>query len=422
MLMLEFIAKQRGIKSTEIASMLNVSPQTVYKWYKTIKPVPSAHLKTISKEWNVEMEVLNQGVSSEIIGDIEKTNIVKSVNSLLENTRDFKKNIQVILQPASSDKAKKNYKKTILKTVSYEVLGKHLTQSQIGELKEIYNGEEPQVWAVKDAADGKNKTQYKKISVGDIALFYGDWCYYSQMEVTYLTESNTLGREIWGDTEYINFYFVTNVTSINVPVELVNKAIFPEKFSNLKDYRNDLKRFRVVDVISSERVLDVLDIDVTSNLIEYTEEEFKDAVMLDIEGTLDIVSKRASRVEQGHLRKKLFGKKVFSNCACCGEKLPTSMLFASHIKKRSLCSTDEKLNTRIVMPLCKFGCDTLFEDGYIGVNNSGEFIHLENVNLLKTTPHVKAYIDNVVGNKCDYWDDQTKDFFQWHWTFHTENK
>lgn len=419
MLMLEFIAKQRGIKSTEIASMLNVSPQTVYKWYKTIKPVPLVHLNTISKEWDVEMEVLTQEVSSEIIGDIEKTNTVKGVSLLLNVTKNFKKPIQVILQPASKE-AKENYEKTILKTVSYEVLEKHLNRSQIEELKEIYNDEEPQVWAVKDAEDGGNKKQYKKISVGDLALFYGDWHYYSQMEVTYLTESNTLGRELWGDAEYVNFYFVTNVTSIHVPVELVNKAISPEKYPKLKDYRKPLLRFRVLNAISSERVLDVLDIDVTSHLIDYTEEEFKDAVMLDIEGTLDVVSKRASRVEQGYLRKKLFGKKVFSTCACCGEKLPTSMLFASHIKKRSLCSTDEKLNTRIVIPMCKFGCDTLFEEGYIGVNDSGEFIQLENANLLKITSRISTYIDSVVGNGCKYWDSQTEDFFNWHLTFHEE--
>ena len=331
MLMIEFIAKQRGIKSTEIASMLNVSPQTVYKWYKTIKPVPSVHLKTISKEWDIEMEVLIQEVSSEIIGDIEKINIVKGVDLLLENTKDFKKNVRVILQPASTV-AKKNYEKTILKPVSYEVLEKHLNPSQIEELKDIYDGKEPQVWAVADAKDGGNKTIYKKISVGDLALFYGDWKYYSQMEVTYLAESNTLGLELWGDAAFVNFYFVTNVTNIDIPVELVNEAIYSGRFPNLKDYKESLNRFRVLDVISSERVLDLLDVDVTSNLIEYTEKEFKDVVMLDIQGTLDVVSKRASRVEQGYLRKSLFGKKVFGNCACCGEKLPTSMLIASHIK------------------------------------------------------------------------------------------
>ncbi|PEE79387.1 hypothetical protein CN543_28920 [Bacillus toyonensis] len=421
MLMLEFIAKQRGIKSTEIGLMLNVSPQTVYKWYKTIKPVPLVHLKTISKEWDVEMEVLTQEVSSEIIADIEKINITKDMNALLENTEDIKKNIRVILQPASKS-AKENYEKTILKTVPYEVLEKHLSSSQIEELKEIYNDEEPRVWAIRDGENDCTKKQYKKISVGDLALFYGNWSYYSKMEVTYLTESNTLGQELWGDVEYVNFYFVTNVTSINIPVELVNKAIYPKKHPNLKDYRTRLFQINVLSVNLSQRVLDILDIDVKSNLIGYTEEEFKDAVMLDIEGTLDIVSKRASRVEQGYLRKKLFGKKVFSNCACCGEKLPTSMLIASHIKKRSLCNNDEKLNTRIVMPLCKFGCDTLFEEGYIGVNDSGEFVRLENANPLKTTSRVKAYIDSVVGNECSYWDDQTKDFFRWHINFHTENK
>ncbi|MEC1628645.1 helix-turn-helix domain-containing protein [Bacillus paranthracis] len=421
MLMLEFIAKQRGIKSIEIASLLNVSPQTIYKWYKKIKPVPSAHLERIAVEWDVEMDVLVQEVSSEIIGDIENVNIVKGLDSLVENTGVFRKNIRIILQPASKP-AKENYEKTILNTVSYEVLEKHLTQSQIEELKEIYDGEEPKVWAVTDAQDGGNKAQYKKISVGDLALFYGNSRYYSQMEIAYLAENNTLGQELWGDEGFVNFYFVTNVKSIDVPVELVNKALHPGKFSNLKDYRYSLNRFRVEGVSSSERILDILDVDVSSNLVEYSEKEFKDAVMLDIKGTLDIVSKRASRVEQGYLRKKLFGKKVFSVCACCGEKLPTSMLIASHIKKRSLCNDDEKLNTRIVIPLCKFGCDTLFEEGYIGVNDSGEFVHLENANPLKTTSRVKAYIDSVVGNKCSYWDDQTKGFFKWHVMFHGENK
>ncbi|MET3196939.1 hypothetical protein [Bacillus sp. OAE603] len=419
MLMLEFIAKQKGIKSTEIASMLNVTPQTVYKWYKKIKSVPDKHLKTISKEWDIDMTVLNQEVSSEMIGDFEKTSTSNELNSLLNETKNFKKPIKVILQPASKE-AKINYKKTILKTVPYNVLQKHLTSKQIDELKEIYNGEEPQVWAVKDADDGVNKKQYKKISVGDLALFYGDWHYYSQMEITYLIESDTLGFELWEDAEYVNIYFVTNVESINVPVELVNKAIYPDKHPDLKDYRNALLRFRVLDAISSEGVLDVLDIDVTSHLIDYTEEEFNDAVMLDIGGTLDVISKRASRVEQGYLRKKLFGKKVFSKCACCGEQLPTSLLIAAHIKKRSLCSTEEKLNSRIVIPMCKFGCDTLFEDGFLGVNSSGEFVKIDNVNFLNITQRVNDYIDSVVGNKCSYWDSHTEAFFNWHLDFHSE--
>ena len=419
MLMFEFIAKQKGIKSTEIASMVGVSPQTVYKWFKKINSVPIEHLEKISKEWNVNMVILNQEVSSEMVGDIEKENTLSEVNLLLNKTKKFKKPINVILQPASKE-AKENYKKTILRALPYEVLVKHLTPNQIEMLKEIYNGEEPQVWAVKNADDGGNKKQFKKISEGDLALFYGDWRYYSQMEITYLLENATLGAELWNDPEYVNFYFVTNVKNINVPVELVNKAISPFKHVDLKDYRNPLLRFRVLDAESSDGVLDVLDIEVASHLIDYSEDEFKEAIMLDIDGALDIVSKRASRVEQGFLRKKLFGKKVFFNCACCGEKLPTSMLIAAHIKKRSLCTTDEKLNTRIVIPMCKLGCDSLLEDGYIGVGDNGEFVQLDNANKLKITPRLNEYIKSVVGNKCCYWDRYTETLFKWHVQYHTE--
>ena len=35
------------------------------------------------------------------------------------------------------------------------------------------------------------------------------------------------------------------------------------------------------------------------------------------------------------------------------------------IKKRALCSLEERKDPNIVMPMCIYGCDALFEQGYI---------------------------------------------------------
>lgn len=417
MLMVEFIAKQRGIKNTEIANLVGVSPQTVYKWFKELKPIPKEHLEKISKQWGVDMDLLKEKANSEVIGDVERNQTVTLVENLAKQTTDFKKSVKVILQPASKD-AEINYQNTIENTVAYELLERYLDEATLQEIREIYDGEEPQVWATKDASDEGNRKQFEKIAIGDIALFYGNWSYYSQMEITYLLRHETLGDGLWQDAEYKNIYFVTNVKSINLPVEYVNQAIDPGKYSDLDSYKSALFRFRVQDEESSERVLNLLDIDFTSNLVDYTDEEFKEAVKFETEGNIDASVKRVTRVEQGFLRRKLFGKKVYSHCACCREKLPTSMLWAAHIKKRSLCTFDEKINSRIVMPMCKLGCDALYEDGYISVGNDGKFVSLS-VPTNKITSRIQHHIDEVVGNECGYWDTKTKEFFEWHYKFHS---
>ena len=43
------------------------------------------------------------------------------------------------------------------------------------------------------------------------------------------------------------------------------------------------------------------------------------------------------------------------------------MVWCSHIKKRRHCTNEEQVNRNVVMPMCKFGCDELFERGYIYV-------------------------------------------------------
>ena len=61
---------------------------------------------------------------------------------------------------------------------------------------------------------------------------------------------------------------------------------------------------------------------------------------------------------------------------------------AAHIKKRSFSSTEEKLDYKnIVMPMCKFGCDELYEKGYIIIKD-GQVV----INKTPITESIKIYL------------------------------
>jgi len=62
---------------------------------------------------------------------------------------------------------------------------------------------------------------------------------------------------------------------------------------------------------------------------------------------------------------------------------PVSFLWAAHIKKRELCSDDERRDVgNIAMLACLFGCDVLFEHGYVSVDANGRLICLSNITSL----------------------------------------
>jgi hypothetical protein len=69
------------------------------------------------------------------------------------------------------------------------------------------------------------------------------------------------------------------------------------------------------------------------------------------------------------------------------------------------------------MPMCKFGCDELFEKGYISVQ-SGKFISLINT---PTSDDLENQINDVIGNDCMYYNLKTEKYFNWHYN-HYSNK
>ncbi len=90
------------------------------------------------------------------------------------------------------------------------------------------------------------------------------------------------------------------------------------------------------------------------------------------------------------------------------------MLWCSHIKKRSKCDEEEKRDFNVVVPMCRFGCDELFEKGYIGVDDNGIIIKLKKI----TNINITNYLNDIIGEKIVPFNSNNSKYFEWHRNYH----
>lgn len=86
------------------------------------------------------------------------------------------------------------------------------------------------------------------------------------------------------------------------------------------------------------------------------------------EGT-DRNSEVVTRKEHYILSEWLFKGKEHEKCAICNKTYSVKSLVTAHKKRRADCAENERTDPYIVMPLCNFGCDYLYENGLIYINN-----------------------------------------------------
>jgi hypothetical protein len=104
-----------------------------------------------------------------------------------------------------------------------------------------------------------------------------------------------------------------------------------------------------------------------------------------------------SRIEQPILTQWLFDGKSVEICAICGRQYSVTSLVTAHKKKRADCSANERIDPYIVMPLCLFGCDYLYEHGYLYISDG---IVVEN--RTKTlTQHEESALKRLAGRRLD---------------------
>ena len=130
--------------------------------------------------------------------------------------------------------------------------------------------------------------------------------------------------------------------------------------------------------------------------------------------TADEFRQQVHRPEQQKLRKILFGNFSQVMCALCGKEYPSSFLVTGHIKKRSDADERERADRAIVMPVCLFGCDQLFEQGLVSVAEDGSFSVQMTPEL--TDPVVGLLNEIFVGRNCWWWDEhpESRRYFEYH--------
>lgn len=153
-------------------------------------------------------------------------------------------------------------------------------------------------------------------------------------------------------------------------------------------------------------------VELTSNLdVSDDDRELEPLFFANTDGTIQ----STVRKEQSSLRDGLFkGKKTIA-CGICGNEFPSEFIHAAHIKKRSVCSHEERLDRNVVMPACLFGCDALFERGLITVDDDGL---IASGKASQLTDELILSIDARVGKLAVSFNEKNAKYFKWHRNFH----
>ena len=112
------------------------------------------------------------------------------------------------------------------------------------------------------------------------------------------------------------------------------------------------------------------------------------------EGT-DGSSNTTTRREQNVLSEWLFKDREQEECAICKKTFSIKSLVTAHKKKRSDCAENERTDPYIVMPLCIFGCDYLYESRMLYIIE-GKVVSAENLD--NNYFFELSVIENLVGN------------------------
>ena len=316
---------------------------------------------------------------------------------------------QVILQPAGNKGAREHYENTIANPVPLDRLRRFIDEELANDLARIHDSNEIPVWGVTPGKNNVNAKKWNKIKKGDVALFAANKKLWASSIATLKIRNRPLAVDLWGlkedgeTWEYI--YFLRHIKKIDIPYILFNRAVGYADAANVQS-------FNVLDEVKSKAAIERFDFLSDISLIEVSDEDYAEIVKKDFDpkGPLDLAIKGTARREQSYLRKRLFGHNKIASCGICGKEYPVDFLIAAHIKKRASCTEEERMMfDHIVMPMCKFGCDDLYEKGYIGVSE-GVIVQLKS----RATVNIDQYIASILGRKCNYWNDDTAPFFRWH--------
>ena len=314
--------------------------------------------------------------------------------------------MNLILQPCANYIAQQHYNDTVINNnLVLEDIRSELMESDYEALLNIYGSNNIHIWGVTKSS----YTKWEKIQIGNIVLFSKNKEIFSHGVVCYKIHNKQLANILWGKNadgltwEYI--YFLAEVNSITISYKDFNKTVgYADNYV--------IQGLSVLNQEKTEKFLNVYPLQSKDFLPIIKEEEYIECInnsLIHME-SVDEKILTNQRKEQNFLRQQLFKGKTKAKCAICGKEYPVSFLCCSHIKKRCDCSLEEKKDYKnIVVPMCEFGCDKLYENGLISVENGI-------VKVLKFTglKSVDDYLQLIEGNNVIGYNEFNKKYFDEH--------
>ncbi len=316
---------------------------------------------------------------------------------------------KIILQPAGDGDAAEHYVDTIANPVPLNRIKPFVSENIFNHIGELYPAQAAPIWGVVPGGKGINIKKWERIDSGDVVLFSRNKRIFSSGVVTIKDHNKKLALDLWqanrdGETwEYL--YFLDQIKEQAIPYPIFNKA------AGFKS-NNVIQGFNVLGEEKSTSIFSTFNLESGVYYPAVSKEEFNQAiaVLADSLGE-DKKVLTAVRTEQSYLRKNLFGNKKISACGICGRQIPVDLLIVSHIKRRSECTLDERRDAaNVVMPMCRLGCDDLFEKGYITVDNGR--VTVSSLPYLPTA--IQEYFKLISEKPCSHWSASSKKYFDWH--------
>lgn len=309
--------------------------------------------------------------------------------------------MRVMIQTCADKLAYQHYLKTIVGMVPSDRLLKNIDRVN-KQLLFNENLNKFPVWGMKSSR-GKENTQWAKLEPGDYVLFYRKKSIISYAKVITKFHNRGLAEELWGNIDGSTWEYMY------VLKDLVNISPIPaDPLLNLVGYHKDFFQGSVAfDEELSIKICEYYDLSTGIECFDF--QEYETVTDLDMQETDRKVSVN-SRKEQSYLRNYLFNIRHFKKCAICGQIYNDEFLVTAHLKKRSICNREERLDIdNIVVPMCTFGCDVLYEKGYLGIYN-GKVIILNHSKVNAA----EVYIKRQYGKQCEYFKDGNRAYCEAH--------
>lgn len=313
---------------------------------------------------------------------------------------------RVAYQPCSDPIARKNLQTTILNPVLLSDIEDLLSSDLKQQLQLAYPDGRLFIWGL---ASTKTKKAWGELESGDVVIFNTkavvsvSACFLLRMN------SRELALRLWGwedeskATTWENIYFVHDVRHHAIDFKQVREKL---------NYNRDREFFRYSASHSDTIFRLYPEISRQANSNGVALQAAKQEIQLEAtEGSASV----STRLEHRYIVQHLFQGKETGYCCICHKEYPRHLLVAAHIKKRAVCTLEEKLDIEnIALPMCRLGCDPLFEFGYLSVKNGIVTKHPSQ----RMTAGIKEHLESVIGKTVLGWSSKNRKYFDWHMKTH----